>query len=123
MAVRFHVDDSFGRVGNHLAHLLWGMKAMSQQWQEELLEQVAQAVVRRGMEVPAILFLEMHKPLANLLGHAVWMTMPIWALFWGVQRTNALGELLSDPTQIERLIQRIEALSERKNGSPEGVRG
>jgi predicted membrane-bound dolichyl-phosphate-mannose-protein mannosyltransferase len=99
------------------------MKAMSQQWQEELLEQVAQAVVRRGMEVPAILFLEMHKPLANLLGHAVWMTMPIWALFWGVQRTNALGELLSDPTQIERLIQRIEALSERKNGSPEGVRG
>jgi len=98
------------------------MKVMSQQWQEELLEQVAQAVVRRGMEVPAILFLEMHKPLANLLGHAVWMTMPIWALFWGVQRTNALGELLSDPTQIERLIQRIEALSERKNGSPEGVR-
>jgi hypothetical protein len=51
------------------------------------------------------------------------MTMPIWALFWGVQRTNALGELLSDPTQIERLIRRIEALSERKNGSPEGVRG
>jgi predicted membrane-bound dolichyl-phosphate-mannose-protein mannosyltransferase len=99
------------------------MKVMSQQWQEELLEQVAQAVVRRGMEVPAILFLEMHKPLANLLGHAVWMTMPIWALFWGVQRTNALGELLSDPTQIERLIRRIEALSERKNGSPEGVRG
>jgi predicted membrane-bound dolichyl-phosphate-mannose-protein mannosyltransferase len=99
------------------------MKAMSQQCQEELLEQVAQAVVRRGMEVPAILFLEMHKPLANLLGHAVWMTMPIWALFWGVQRTNALGELLSDPTQIERLIRRIEALSERKNGSPEGVRG
>jgi predicted membrane-bound dolichyl-phosphate-mannose-protein mannosyltransferase len=99
------------------------MKAMSQQWQEELLEQVAQAVVRRGMEVPTILFLEMHKPLANLLGHAVWMTMPIWALFWGVQRTNALGELLSDPTQIERLIRRIEALSERKNGSPEGVRG
>jgi predicted membrane-bound dolichyl-phosphate-mannose-protein mannosyltransferase len=99
------------------------MKAMSQQWQEELLEQVAQAVVRRGMEVPAILFLEMHKSLANLLGHAVWMTMPIWALFWGVQRTNALGELLSDPTQIERLIRRIEALSERKNGSPEGVRG
>jgi hypothetical protein len=123
MAVRFHVDDSFGRVGNHLSHLLWGMKAMSRQWQEELLEQVAQAVVRRGMEVPAILFLEMHKPLANLLGHAVWMTMPIWALFWGVQRTNALGELLSDPTQIERLIRRIEALSERKNGSPEGVRG
>jgi predicted membrane-bound dolichyl-phosphate-mannose-protein mannosyltransferase len=99
------------------------MKVMSQQWQEELLEQVAQAVVRRGMEVPAILFLEMHKPLANLLGHAVWMTMPIWALFWGVQRTNALGELLSDPTRIERLIRRIEALSERKNGSPEGVRG
>lgn len=82
--------------------------------QEELLESIAQAIVRRGMDVPAILFLEMHKPLANLLGHAIWITMPIGALFWGVATTNAVGELLSDPTQIERLIRRIEALRENQ---------
>ncbi len=77
---------------------------------EERLEQAAQTIVRRGLEVPAILLLEMHKPLANLIGHGVWVTMPILALFWGVATTNHLGHLLSDPDRIERLIQRIEEL-------------
>lgn len=78
---------------------------------EQLLEKAARIVVERGMEVPAILFLEMHKPLANLIGHAIWVTLPVWALFFGVATTNALGALLSDPEKIERLIQRIEELS------------
>lgn len=81
---------------------------------EQLLEKAAQVIVKRGMEVPAILFLEMHKPLANLIGHAVWVTMPVWALFFGVATTNELGELLSDPERIERLIQRIEELSAKQ---------
>ncbi len=88
---------------------------------EQLLEKAAKVVVERGMEVPVILFLEMHKPLANLIGHAVWVTMPVWALFFGVATTNQLGYLLSDPERIERLIQRIEELSaeraeDRKRG-------
>lgn len=81
---------------------------------EQLLEKAAQVIVKRGMEVPAILLLEMHKPLANLIGHAVWVTMPVWALFFGVATTNELGELLSDPERIERLIQRIEELSAKQ---------
>lgn len=81
---------------------------------EKLLEKAAQTIVRRRMEVPAILFLEMHKPLANLIGHAIWVTMPVWAVFFGVATTNELGALLSDPERIERLIQRIEELSEQR---------
>jgi hypothetical protein len=84
---------------------------LPEQHAEQLLEKAARVVVERGMEVPAILFLEMHKPLANLIGHAVWVTLPVWALFFGVATTNALGALLSDPERIERLIQRIEELS------------
>ena len=81
---------------------------------EQLLEKAAQVIVKRGMEVPAILLLEMHKPLANLIGHAVWVTMPVWALFFGVATTNEIGALLSDPERIERLIQRIEELSAKR---------
>ncbi len=84
---------------------------------EQLLEKAARVVVERGMEVPAILFLEMHKPLANLIGHAVWVTMPVWALFFGIATTNVLGALLSDPERIERLIQRIEELSAERSES------
>ncbi len=81
---------------------------------EALLEKVAQRIVQVGLEVPAILFLEMHKPLANLIGHTVWVTLPVWSLFWGVATVNELGALLSDPERIERLIQRIEELSAQK---------
>lgn len=88
---------------------------------EKLLEKAAQTIVRRGMEVPAILFLEMHKPLANLIGHAVWVTMPVWAIFFGVATTNELGALLSDPERIERLIRRIEELSEQGGKEERGV--
>ena len=86
---------------------------------EQLLEKAAQVIVKRGMEVPAILFLEMHKPLANLIGHAVWVTMPVWALFFGVATTNEIGALLSDPERIERLIQRIEELSTKREAEKE----
>ncbi len=78
---------------------------------EQLLERAAQLIVQRGLEVPAILFLEMHKPLANLIGHGVWVTLPVWSFFWGVTTINKLGSVLSDPERIERLIQRIEELS------------
>ena len=88
---------------------------LSERSAEQLLEKAAQVIVKRGMEVPAILFLEMHKPLANLIGHAIWVTMPVWALFFGVATTNELGALLSDPDQIERLIQRIEELSAKRD--------
>lgn len=94
---------------------------MAERDAEQLLERAAKVVVERGMEVPAILFLEMHKPLANLIGHAVWVTMPVWALFFGIATTNALGALLSDPERIERLIQRIEELSaQRDEGEKRG---
>ncbi|MER3501270.1 MAG: hypothetical protein IMHGJWDQ_000810 [Candidatus Fervidibacter sp.] len=89
---------------------------LKQREAEALLEKVAQRIVQVGLEVPAILFLEMHKPLANLIGHAVWVTLPVWSLFWGVATVNELGALLSDPERIERLIQRIEELSAQKKG-------
>ncbi len=89
----------------------------SEQHAEQLLEKAARVVVERGMEVPAILFLEMHKPLASLIGHAIWVTLPVWALFFGVATTNALGALLSNPERVERLIQRIEELSAERGES------
>lgn len=90
---------------------------LSERDAEQILEKAAQVIVRRGLEVPAILFLEMHKPLANLIGHAIWVTLPVWALFFGVATTNALGALLSNPERVERLIQRIEELSAERGES------
>ena len=117
MAVQRSGHDFVGCFGNHLQNLLWRVNEimLSERNAEQLLEKAAQVIVKRGMEVPAILFLEMHKPLANLIGHAVWVTMPVWALFFGVATTNELGALLSDPDQIERLIQRIEELSAKRD--------
>ncbi|MCS7224608.1 MAG: hypothetical protein NZ959_08660 [Armatimonadetes bacterium] len=81
---------------------------------QDLLERASRFIVDKGMEVPAILFLEAHKPLANLIGHAFWLTMPFWAFFWGVGTANELGRLFSSPEMIEKLIQRIEDISDQK---------
>ena len=117
MAVQRSGHDFVGRFGDHLQNLLWRVSetVLAERGAERLLEKAAQVIVKRGMEVPAILLLEMHKPLANLIGHAVWVTMPVWALFFGVATTNELGALLSDPERIERLIQRIEELSAKRD--------
>ena len=116
MAAQRSGHDFVRCFGNHLQNLLWRVSetVLAERDAEQLLEKAAQVIVKRGMEVPAILFLEMHKPLANLIGHAVWVTMPVWALFFGVATTNEIGALLSDPERIERLIQRIEELSAKR---------
>ncbi len=97
---------------------------------EEILEKASRVVVEKGLEVPVILFLEAHKPLANLIGHTFWLTLPIWAFFWGLRTVNEIAALLSSPDRIERLIRRIEDLSqekrqrrtERKKGEKFGAR-
>jgi hypothetical protein len=116
VAVQRSGHDFIWCFGDHLQNLLWRVNEimLAERNAEQFLEKAAQVIVKRGLEVPAILLLEMHKPLANLIGHAVWVTMPVWALFFGVATTNELGALLSDPDRIERLIQRIEELSAKR---------
>lgn len=75
---------------------------------EQLVERAANEVTRRGMTVPAVLFLELHKPVANVAAHAALAFAPFLVPLFGFDAINDYSRLLTKRVQVERLIQRIE---------------
>ena len=92
---------------------------------DSILDRLASALAARRLEVPAILALELHKPLAFLGSQALIVFTPLLAPAIGLERMQKASRLLERPENIERLIVRIEALvEERDRGSApaEGAR-
>jgi hypothetical protein len=78
---------------------------------DRLLERAAQTVVRRRMEMPAVLALEMHRPLTFMSSQALIVFTPFLAPAFGLENLQKLSRLLEDRGNIDRLIERIEALA------------
>ncbi len=76
---------------------------------EKLLDQTVQAIARRGLQTPAILLLEMHKPLAYVASQGIVAAVPLLGPLIGLDRMQAVGKLLAEPGGMDDLIARIEA--------------
>ncbi|HVT14239.1 MAG TPA: hypothetical protein VHE55_18395 [Fimbriimonadaceae bacterium] len=86
---------------------LW-KEALNEEDRDRLLEKAAEEISKRKLETPAILFLEMHKPLAYVGSHAALAFSPFLVPFMGFDAVNDYSRLLSDRQNIERLIQMLE---------------
>ncbi len=86
---------------------------------DALIEMLAQKVHGRGLHAPAILFLEMHRPIAFLTGQSLVLGSGFLAPLFGPQNVQKYSKLLEDRANIERLVQRIEELQEEKPGTEE----
>jgi len=84
---------------------------------ELLTDRIAYRVIRHGLALPAIMLLEMHKPLAGVGGALIHVFAPGLDWILGDQNTEDLALLLSDRERVERLISRIEGLD--KNSGKE----
>ena len=87
---------------------------VSDEERDEVIEKWAQKVAARGLETPAILFLEMHKPLSFFASQGLIITMPFLSAFVGPEVIAKYSRLLEDRQNVERLIQRIEELAAEK---------
>ncbi|MCB8933236.1 MAG: hypothetical protein M9921_09850 [Fimbriimonadaceae bacterium] len=84
-------------------------------WENELTEEESEALIqkavkeirRRKLEVPATVMLEMHKPLANVGGHAAIVFAPFTVPFLGFDFVNNYSRLLSKRELIDRLLDQI----------------
>jgi len=86
---------------------------------DQWIEKMAEEVVRRRMETPAVLMLEMHRPMAFLSSQALIVATPFLGAFVGTDNVLKLSRLLEHPRNVERLVERIEELSvERPEGGP-----
>jgi hypothetical protein len=78
---------------------------------DRILDRVAHEVTRRGLEVPAILALEMHRPLTFLGSQALVVFTPMLAPAFGIGNLQKLSKLLEERENLDRLIERIEELA------------
>jgi hypothetical protein len=93
-------------------------------WSEELsteerdawIEKISRGIVARGMATPAVLFLEMHKPLAFVASQGLVMTSGFTAPFVGMDNLQAFTKLIEKRENVELLVQRIEELAEERPG-------
>ena len=81
--------------------------------QGEMLQRFAAGVARRGLAVPAIFLLELHKPLSGL-GHLVAEAFdPLTRCLVGSERAAAVLKLLESRDNVEFVIARLEEMTQR----------
>lgn len=79
------------------------------------IDSAANWIVEKHMEVPAVMFLEMNKPLSFLISQSLYFGAPMLAPLFGLDKLNKTAGLLSDRDSIENLIRKIEQLSQERN--------
>ena len=90
----------------------WMIYEITPQERDQLIEKLARLVHRFGMYTPAIFLLETGKELSWLGSQFMHLFSPVMTLIWG--DFEKLAFLLEDKQNVERLIQRIEQLSEEE---------
>jgi len=81
--------------------------------QEELIDRLSHEVVKRGLTVPAIMFLEMSKPMNQLGANALHFFSPLITAVTDAQSHRDFAEFLEHRGSIELLCRRIETIAAR----------
>lgn len=83
-------------------------QALTEAETEDIVKKTAAFVKKQGVRTPAVLFLEMHKPLATVVGNAAIVFAPFMMPFLGFDRVDKYSRFFADRTNVERLICEIE---------------
>jgi len=70
---------------------------------------MADGLKKRGLAIPALFALELHRPLGNTLAHGLMGLTPLLGPVLGAARMQQAAELLADPTAVDALIERLNA--------------
>ena len=81
---------------------------------EETIEKVANKISQLGLEVPAILMLEAHKPLTFFANQGLIFLSPIlYPLFGG--KTERAAKFFEERENVEKLIKRVEKKADERS--------
>lgn len=81
-----------------------------------LIRKLADAVVRRGMSTPAVLFLESFQPLNFIGSQAMYFLRPFMTFIFSATEYDKLARLLEKRSSIEILIREIQRAEEGAHG-------
>jgi len=88
---------------------------------EETIEKIAAKISQFGMETPAVLMLEAHKPLTFFVNQGLIFLSPILFPFFG-NNTHRAAKFFEDRQNVEKLIQRIEQKAADREQSERAAR-
>ena len=89
-----------------------------QQQSEQLLDQLAQRINHWGLTLPALILLQVTKPLSFIASQGLLIFQPLLGFFYDSPRVADFADLLADRTNIDRLVARLE-----EHGRVQGNRG
>lgn len=82
--------------------------------QNAFVDQVAAALCRRGLQTPALIFLDTGHPLTFLGGQLLWVAQPALSLFMSAEVVANLAHLLEEPEAVKALATKLEAEKAKK---------
>lgn len=80
------------------------------------LDFVTARVHKYGLEMPAILFLEINRPLAGLAGQAAYLFTPLFGAFLGLDKVERYASLIGDRSALDELINRLDESRDNRAG-------
>jgi hypothetical protein len=94
------------------------MGQSGQERSEQLIDQLSQQINHWRLSLPAVLILQITRPLSFVASQALLLCEPLLSFFDGTTRIANYAELLSDRTNIDRLVARLE-----EGGRSQGTSG
>ena len=90
------------------------LSEVSPERRDQLINMVADQVVKRGLETPAAFFIEMNRPLSFIAGQGLVFFAPILGAIFNQQTIEEFAQLMEDRKNVTRLLDRIEDLSKQR---------
>jgi hypothetical protein len=92
------------------------MGKSGQEQSEQLLEQMSQQICRWRLTLPAIIFLQVTRPLSFIASQALLLCQPLISAFYDAPQIAGYADLLADRTNVDRLVARLEEDSRTQRG-------
>jgi hypothetical protein len=85
---------------------------------QQLIDRFARRIAELGLTAPAVLFLEMHKPLAFLGAQLLFAAQPFLSVGLNDADVRDFAAIIEDRTGVEQVIDRLESLKTESPASP-----
>lgn len=100
--------------GNNTTMRTFWEEPLTEEQKREMIDHLAVNIVKRGLGTPAIMFLEMNKPLTTIASSTAIVASPFLVPFLGFDRVDQYTQFFQSRENVERLIERIEEMEEEK---------
>ncbi len=80
----------------------------------QVIEKLSAAIISRRLQSPAVLFLELNRPIGLLMSQTTLFARPFLSFFLSLEDVTAAAEVLGDPEALDELVDRLAAPNDRE---------